>query len=1039
MSVGGVPRPLRPRARTLLAILLARANRAVAPDVLADRLWVGAPPPTAGSALRVHLAEVRAAVRLQPSGPSRLATTTDGYLLTVEPGELDADRLVAVLDRPPDQSSDLAREALEEWRGLPFEGLDDIEELGPLRVALEQRREELCLRIVDADLAAGRYERAAAEAARWAADRPTSDALAARRVLAVTGSGDAVAALGILRHHIARLREEYGIDPSPALTRLELDVLDNRLPSRPTPAGPPIPASSVDGLVQRAAAFQAVDAALADPANPSPLVVVTGEAGSGKSALLRAIAGRRADAVMMSAVDPAQPLSVVHQLVEQLEGVPPPGQYLVTGEATDHAAVIAGTLDQMLGSHRSSLVLVDDADGLDADTGAVLRRLIERSITGGVAWVLSARQSRVPFLTSADVLERTTYVPLLPLDRTGIAELLGRAHVTTSEVVVDEITEWTGGVPFLAVLAARHLVGGRSLGSPPEASSAFVGAMIDALGDGDRVVLEAAALDRPGPLDLATIAAVVDVTHVAAVAAAERAIAVGLLDDRSGDVRFRHALARDAARGSVRGPRRELLHARFVDVLEARVPTDAARLAGHARAAGPGHRGEAARWTAQAGLDALEIGAARSAADQLEEALSMADPDTEWVDECRWRLALSDAHLAAGGLDGARAAAAEAATWAERHGDAAGFAAAAARLAGPMVPTGSDRDRAELVLTEALEWLPATALDERVEVAEALIRALSTVTGERVTRWRRDLEPVLASSSEARDSPIRQTRALLGLRTLAVTDPGSADRRHRLATEALAVARRTGTVSLVLTCHRALVADRCEVASSSIDADAAAYRALADEVGADFHRWLARRVEAALARARGDGDRVEAIVAASAPLQDGIEPDLARRLDFEAVFVDHLLTHRLAALAPLMRRLEAPEPEVAPLLALAGAAVAAAAGTPQNPKSLADLLGRVPEGPLSAGAAALAALAVRPGHGGADVVAMIEARLRPRTGQMVVLDSGAFMLGPVDRHLAHCRAVAGDTAAVSYHAERADSLAAAFAPAWVGWTLQEGA
>src|SRR3954471_24060006 len=72
VCIDGTRRPLRPRATLLLAVLIRSANRAVPTDTLADRLWAGEPPRTAASALRVHLSDLRAALRPSALAPSRL-------------------------------------------------------------------------------------------------------------------------------------------------------------------------------------------------------------------------------------------------------------------------------------------------------------------------------------------------------------------------------------------------------------------------------------------------------------------------------------------------------------------------------------------------------------------------------------------------------------------------------------------------------------------------------------------------------------------------------------------------------------------------------------------------------------------------------------------------------------------------------------------------------------------------------------------------------------------------------------------------------
>src|SRR4051812_16254508 len=95
-----------PKQRALLALLLLDANHVVARDRLIDALWDESPPETARKALQVHVSQLRKLV-----GRDRLATRDPGYVLRVDPGELDAARCAQLLEegRPDD--------ALELWRG----------------------------------------------------------------------------------------------------------------------------------------------------------------------------------------------------------------------------------------------------------------------------------------------------------------------------------------------------------------------------------------------------------------------------------------------------------------------------------------------------------------------------------------------------------------------------------------------------------------------------------------------------------------------------------------------------------------------------------------------------------------------------------------------------------------------------------------------------------------------------------------------------------------------------------------------------------
>ena len=142
------------RQRSLLAVLLLHANEVVSTERLIDDLWGEAPPATAAKSIQVYVSRLR-----KELGDGRLATRTPGYLLRVEPSELDAARFEQLVAEagpgPPARTAELLREALSLWRAPPLADLayepfaqEEIARLEELRLgAIEQR--------IEADLAAG--------------------------------------------------------------------------------------------------------------------------------------------------------------------------------------------------------------------------------------------------------------------------------------------------------------------------------------------------------------------------------------------------------------------------------------------------------------------------------------------------------------------------------------------------------------------------------------------------------------------------------------------------------------------------------------------------------------------------------------------------------------------------------------------------------------------------------------------------------------------------------------------------------------------
>src|SRR5258706_8686330 len=107
-----------PRQRGLLASLLLHENRVVGADKLIDELWE-TPPGDAHGALQNQVSRLRKVLG------DRLTTRAPGYVLRVEPGELDLDRFRAAVAEAG-STSDLAersrslREADALVRGAPL-------------------------------------------------------------------------------------------------------------------------------------------------------------------------------------------------------------------------------------------------------------------------------------------------------------------------------------------------------------------------------------------------------------------------------------------------------------------------------------------------------------------------------------------------------------------------------------------------------------------------------------------------------------------------------------------------------------------------------------------------------------------------------------------------------------------------------------------------------------------------------------------------------------------------------------------------------
>jgi YVTN family beta-propeller protein len=205
------------RQLALVAVLLLHANEAVSVDRLVDELWGESPPPTAAKIVRNSVSLLRRELG------DRLVTRPPGYLLRVEEGELDSERLERAVE-----SGDLEQltAALALWHGSPLPQFayepfarDEIARLEELRLAAVEAR-------VDAQLGLGGHAGVIAELEALVRQHPLRERLCGQLMLALYRSGRQAEALETYQRARRSLDEQLGIEPGPALKELERKVLN---------------------------------------------------------------------------------------------------------------------------------------------------------------------------------------------------------------------------------------------------------------------------------------------------------------------------------------------------------------------------------------------------------------------------------------------------------------------------------------------------------------------------------------------------------------------------------------------------------------------------------------------------------------------------------------------------------------------------------------------------------------------------------------------------------------------------------------------
>jgi DNA-binding CsgD family transcriptional regulator len=352
-------------------------------------------------------------------------------------------------------------------------------------------------------------------------------------------------------------------------------------------------------------------------------VVVAGEAGVGKTSLVRSFATRHESDVRVvwgacDALFTPRPLGPVYDIVQELGrgSIEPPA------EADDNRTRFFGELLAELRAH-PTVAVFEDVHWADEATLDALKYLGRRIASAPLLLVLTFRDDEVganhPLRTVLGDLPggNTARLSLAPLSPDGVAELARRG-----ERSAHGLYEVTGGNPFFVteVLAA----GG---GDIPETIVDAVLARAARLSDGGRRLLEAAAI-VPGSVEIWLLddLAGEDFRQLA------ECLASGMLTATGAGVGFRHELARIAIERALTLDRRMSLNEAALQALAAQPPErqDLSVLAHHAEAAGDADA--VLRLAPAAAERASRLGAHREAAAQYTRALWFADrlpPETQ--------------------------------------------------------------------------------------------------------------------------------------------------------------------------------------------------------------------------------------------------------------------------------------------------------------------------------------------------------------------------------------------------------------------------
>jgi tetratricopeptide (TPR) repeat protein len=691
-----------------------------------------------------------------------------------------------------------------------------VYDVGAFDAWLELEREhvhaafhEAVVRSARADLDGGRFDDASTRLKRLLDHDPLAEDVLQPYVRALALAGRRDAALSAYERFADRLREELGLDPLETTVAL---VQELRRPGPlTTPAAPDAPPSVPEHtltpprLVGRAVEVEALRT------STTPIALVAGEPGVGKSRLLREAVSGSLWAAAVEGLDgvPYHPLAaVVRRHPELATGLGPYREDLARLVPEVASDLVPAPPDPETGKGRLTEALarvvdaaggrlvIDDLQWADAATLEMVAYLAER----GTRVFGAFRASEVgPGLQRALDAWRArgalTLLALEPLDEAGVRALL--ADLTGRPRGPELFSRWlwdrSGGNAMFALEALRDLFEAGVLRAGPDGWETDIDDLTSDYGELDvppavaQVIrrrlgflsaptirlLEAAAVLRQG-FDARLLAGITGLSPLAAADALAEAVRAGFV----GDDTFRHDLLRQAIYDDVPRERRRLMHALVAEALEG---ADPGLLAEHWFAAGDTGRARGA-WCEQA-TRLRHRGLQHDAIGTLERALERC-PDP--IDQAWLRLSLADAQRELSRIDEADAALAR--VLATHHHEPRLHLATALARASLLLVQGRLSDANEVL--QRSEPLIATVDDGEARLDHVMLRARVAKQSVRPDQAIALLQPEIARLRRGARS-LRLCQFLTSLGTLH-DDAGRHDEALRLHREAFDLAKALG-------------------------------------------------------------------------------------------------------------------------------------------------------------------------------------------------------------------------------------------------------
>ncbi|WP_158088809.1 BTAD domain-containing putative transcriptional regulator [Thermoactinospora rubra] len=376
------------KQRRLLAVLLAHHGEVVSSQRLMEAMWPDAMPAKPVGALHNAVCRLRKCLGLD--GQDMLRTESSGYRLHIRPDALDAlvfEDLLTQARADKQAGPERALQRLERaealWRGSAFQDVADVLHLQAEAARLDQLRHVAMEERAEVLVALGRTAEALALLEACVAAQPLQERPLGMLMRLLYESGRHVDALHLYENYKHRLAEELGLDPSPYLQKIELEILRHEMPSL-TGSGGTAPARIVDrDIVLPPDTFVGREndiKKIADCLAGRSVTTLVGPGGVGKTRLALHVADKVShkypDGVLLCGLgEVSEPGAVPHALAAAARLLP---------EAMEESSLL-----QALAGRRSLLVL-DNCEHLLQTVSALVGRLL--SVPGRIAVLATSRE-----------------------------------------------------------------------------------------------------------------------------------------------------------------------------------------------------------------------------------------------------------------------------------------------------------------------------------------------------------------------------------------------------------------------------------------------------------------------------------------------------------------------------------------------------------------------------------------------------------------------------------------------------------------------